>query len=124
MSIESGIMMVQCPTCSGMSGMPPCYTCNGSGVVKALQQESEGVMNDLKAQLADVEQMNHSLQKRIMELESESVVVETNACYIFNLGDVAKHFKPNDRVRVVVTRIQYGDDPAYDSAANKGVENE
>ena len=48
--------------------------------------------------------------------ESEGVVVETHACYIFNLGDVSKHFKPNDRVRVVVTRMHDCDDPAYADA--------
>ena len=33
-------------------------------------------IKQLKAELADVEQMNHSLQRRIMDLESEGVVVE------------------------------------------------
>ena len=33
-------------------------------------------IKQLKAELADVEQMNHSLQRRIMDLESVGVVVE------------------------------------------------
>ena len=125
-----------CPTCGeDMMNDIPCSRCGYD--YAARQQESKGdeLSTDewseaYKAGMAGANEASdyckdivNGIIKEWREMktrESEGVVVETHACYIFNLEDMSKHFKPNDRVRIVVTRIQNGDDPAYDSATSKG----